>query len=84
MWNRVKIKGNRQKSTLRDVKTEKNSKQTTSSKSEVDLSVHKDLKMGMGSELEAGEGILEVNKGSVCLFELLNHSWITQSLFLKF
>ena len=53
-----------------------------SSKSEVDFSVHKDLKMGMGSELEAGEGILEVNKGSFVYF--INQSWISQPLFLKF
>ena len=82
MWNWVKIKGNQQKSTIRYVKTEKNSKQTTGSKSEVDLNVHKDLKMGMGSELEAGEGILEVNKGSFVYF--INQSWISQPLFLKF
>ena len=82
MWNRVKIKGNQEKSTIRDVKTETNSKQTSGSKSEVDLSVHKDLKMGMGSELEAGEGILEVNKGSFVYF--INQSWISQPLFLKF
>ena len=82
MWTRVKIKGNQQKSTIRYVKTEKNSNQTNRSKSEVDLSVHKDLKMGMGSELEAGEGILEVNKGSFVYF--INQSWISQPLFLKF